>query len=331
MSIKGNIRKLLINGFWILAGSGILVLLVAAMQAKQLKRCAGIEVELRGDASGLFLDEADVTAIITRKGKLRVKGMFLESFDLESLEARLKQTAWVEDAELYFDNTQILKVKVTERQPVARIFPVKGSSYYLDGQGHYLPLSGKKALRVPIFTGYPYAGPDASDSARHMTQRIIALGRYIAADPFWMAQVAQVDIVGGSQFELIPTLGDHIVELGDGEQPEVKFRRLSLFYRQVLQQTGIDAYERIRVQYTGQVIGVRYSDNRLRYDSTEALRTVQRMISEIHSTQLDRAREDSLDMPEARPFPVSPGGTGATPGKAKAINTKNNIPNSKNN
>lgn len=298
MGIKNNIGKALLNGCWILVGLGILVLLIAAMQEKQGKRCTGIAVELVGEQPDLFLDTATVTAWITDQGQHPLKGVLIQAVDLGRLESRLKQAVWVAGAELYFDNKQILKVKVTERQPVARIFPVEGPSYYVDAQGNDMPLSGKRALRLPVFTGYPYPQQDQGDSARQLIARIIAISEYITAHPFWNAQVAQVAITTGKEFEVVPTLGLHVIEFGDGEQPGEKFRKLSLFYRQVLHKTGVDAYERIRVQYAGQVIGVRHSGNRQRYDGTEALRTVQRMIGQIREEQLASAREDSTLMPE---------------------------------
>jgi cell division protein FtsQ len=80
---------------------------------------------------------------------------------------------------------------------------------------------------------------------------------YILSNPFWMAQVAQLDITPTREFEIVPTVGNHIVEFGHGEDYESKFARLFTFYRKVLAGSGMDKYARIKVQYDQQVIGVR--------------------------------------------------------------------------
>jgi cell division protein FtsQ len=72
-----------------------------------------------------------------------------------------------------------------------------------------------------------------------------------------MAQISQVDITPDDTFEMIPVVGNHVIDFGDGTDYDKKFRRLLLFYQQVLSKTGMDVYERLNVQYARQVIGVK--------------------------------------------------------------------------
>ncbi len=58
-------------------------------------------------------------------------------------------------------------------------------------------------------------------------------------DPFWMAQVAQIDITAERTFEMTPVVGNHLVKLGNGEDMDKKFHRLMVFYKQVLSKTGL--------------------------------------------------------------------------------------------
>ncbi|MFT4022320.1 MAG: hypothetical protein QM664_00890 [Flavihumibacter sp.] len=69
---------------------------------------------------------------------------------------------------MYIDKEGTLRVLVTERKPIARLFTAQGGSYYLDEEGKYLPLgSGKPAMRLPVFTGMPekMRGNNAADSS----------------------------------------------------------------------------------------------------------------------------------------------------------------------
>jgi cell division protein FtsQ len=74
------------------------------------------------------------------------------------LEDRLENDTWIRNAELFFDNKQVLQVMVEEREPVARIFTMGGNSYYIDSSGAHLPLSDKVSIRVPMFTSFPSEG-----------------------------------------------------------------------------------------------------------------------------------------------------------------------------
>ncbi len=100
---------------------------------------------------------------------------------------------------------------------------------------------------------------NAADSV--LIQNVIATASFINGDPFWNAQVAQIDIHNcGADcwtMSMIPVVGNHKVDLGDGSDIASKFHRLYLFYDQVLKRTGFDKYQKIDVQYNGQVIGVK--------------------------------------------------------------------------
>jgi cell division protein FtsQ len=86
---------------------------------------------------------------------------------------------------------------------------------------------------------------------------IIKISEYLVHDDFWMAQVSQIDIQPDRSFEMIPVVGNHIIQFGDGTDYEKKFKRLLLFYQQVLSKTGMDVYQKLNVRYARQVIGVK--------------------------------------------------------------------------
>ena len=58
--------------------------------------------------------------------------MPLHAIDLASMENELQKSQWIKNAELFFDNNNVLQVRITEREPVARIFTTSGSSFYID-------------------------------------------------------------------------------------------------------------------------------------------------------------------------------------------------------
>jgi cell division protein FtsQ len=262
MGVKKNIRRIIFICAWLLAGTGVTILLIAAVNSRNHQLCKGYDITINGKQEGRwFINKEDIVNAITSNKSVTIKNKPVKSFNLARIEAKLTKEPWVRSAQLFFDNNGMLNVKVKEREPVARIFTVSGHSFYIDSAGKKLPLSDKVSPRLPVFTGYPYAGKKPGPLERKMLKQVKSLGAYILNDPFWMAQIAQIDISATKEFEMVPTIGNHIIEFGNAENMEDKFRRLFVFYKQVLAKTGMEKYERIKVQYDKQVIGVKHESN----------------------------------------------------------------------
>lgn len=252
-------------------------LLMAAISNKNKDRCSDYHIELRGDARNLFIDEKDVEQLLTRSLGGNIRGRLITSFNLHALEQMLERDNWIDDAELYFDNQDLLHIRIVERQPVARVFTAEGASFYLDSTGRTIPLSEKLSARVPVFTGFPSRIFSGRDSL--LLEQVRKIANYIYNDPFWMSQVAQIDITDNRKFEMIPVVGNHLVRLGDGENIDAKFRRLMIFYQQVLSKTGFEKYKLIDVQYKGQVLVSRFLGDP-KIDSVQLRKNVERLLQQ---------------------------------------------------
>lgn len=294
MSIKKHIRKILFISFWCLAATGILVLLIAAVKSRQQKDCAGYDIEISGPSDEFFIDQKDVEALLTNNGKFSIKGREIQQFDLRKMEASLKNNVWISEAELFFDNDQVLQVRVKERQPIARIFTVGGNSFYIDSAAVRLPLSEKLSARLPVFTGFPSEGMKMNRADSLLMRQISAMSGYILRDSFSMALVAQVDIRENREMEIIPTIGKQVIEWGEATDYEKKFRRLKLFYTKVLSQTGLDYYERVKVQYNNQVVGVKHAEPLSKADSLLAIKKVMELILQAQTEQERLLKMDSI-------------------------------------
>ena len=145
MSFTGKIRKILLLSLALVTGTGLLVLLIAAINKKNHTICNGTEITISGKSSDFFLNSQDVLNIIAPDKNNPPKGKLLASFDLKKIEAALKQNVWIKDAQLFFDNNNVMRVTVEERSPVARIFTVNGNSFYIDSSGKRLPLNSRMA------------------------------------------------------------------------------------------------------------------------------------------------------------------------------------------
>jgi cell division protein FtsQ len=282
---KYNWKKILFSILWMIAGIGAIVLLGAAMQKKGHKICSDIKIEITGAEQHMFIDEKDVLTLLNATG--RISGNKIASLNLREMERIVEKNAWVRNAEMFLDNNQVLQVRIEERQPVARVFTMEGSSFYVDSASMRLPLSEKISARVPSFTGFPSAKNILSKPDSALLDNIVKVGRYILADSFWMAQVAQIDITSQANFEMIPVIGDHIVVLGNADDLDRKFKHLFTFYRQAWLQNGMNSYEKLDVQYNNQVVAIRKGTTKAMVDSFRAHQLMQGLSEQAQTNFAD--------------------------------------------
>ena len=254
------------------------VLLVAAVEVNDNKVCRGIVVEIDGTTNNFFVDEKEVIELINAAES--VKGQKLQDINLDVLEDRLRKDKWISDAELFFDKNQVLQVRVVENEPVARIFTSSGNSFYIDSACKQLPLSKSLSARVPMFTSFPSNRLRLSKPDSALMASVKDLAVFIQADEFWNAQVAQVDITPNG-FEMIPTVGNHVVVLGKGEDIQEKFDRLFSFYKQVWTKVGLAAYEKIDVQFDGQVVVTKNGAGAGNIDSLKAKEALEVLLTNM--------------------------------------------------
>lgn len=239
------------NTGWFTLAAVTLVLLVSAVEKKNHKACKGIEVTFNGDGNNFFIEEKGVVNVL--KANNLIIGQPIENINLKQLEQILKNDKWIADAQLFFDNNQMLQAVVEEKTPVARIFTAAGSSFYIDSACRKLPLSEKLSARIPMFTNFPSAAAKLSKPDSALLASVKELAMFIQADDFWKAQVAQVDITPDG-FEMIPTVGSHVILIGDDGDFQQKFDRLFSFYKQVWTKVGFEKYEKLDVRFNGQVV-----------------------------------------------------------------------------
>lgn len=290
MNTKNTIRKIFIVTIWVAIGSGMVTLLAAAMRHQKSGSCSAYIISIKGNTSKDFLNENDVLKILMEKAKGPLKGQQRSELDLMELERALEQSVWIRDAELYFDNKAVLHITVNEREPIARVFTLGGKTWYIDREEVSIPLSMNHSASVPVFTGFPVKKVVAKKD-KELLHNVREIAEFINADPFWTAQVAQIDITPERQFEMIPAVGNHIVKLGDGTNYREKFNRLFIFYKKILAKTGFDKYKTIDVQFEGQVVATK--GNTSKVDSVQLRRNVEKLL------QLSRRIQSDTIMPVA--------------------------------
>ncbi len=275
---------------WLGITVSVTVLLVAAIRKNDAAPCKAVEVKIFGiEAEEKFVDENDVLQTIEAACGQNPIGKATGSFNLRKIEAELQKNAWIKSAQLFFDNASVLKVKIYEREPVARVFTVNGSTYYIDTALKMLPLSDKFSARLPLFTGFPSDGIVLSAADSSLLREVRDISIALQKDTFCMAMIDQVDINAQRNFEMIPKVGNQLIVFGNAEDAGIKFDKLKLFYKNILVKTGWSKYSVINVQYKNQVVAkLRGQEDK----TADSVRTLQLM--QVIAANAARMAEDSV-------------------------------------
>lgn len=291
MSVKKRytIKNILIATLWIALGGATVFLLVAAIKSKPAKHCKNTEIVIHGVSNNFFVDKNDILKTISNLEGPEFIGKAIGSFNLKKLETELEKNVWIKSAELFFDNNEILRITVAEREPIARVFTTTGATFYIDDELAILPLSEKFSARLPVFTNFPSDKKILARADSNLLGDIKKISMGLQKDSFSMALIEQVDITPQRIFEMIPKIGNQLIEFGDAADVEMKLGKLKVFYKEIMTKAGWNHYSVINLQYKNQVVAKRKGAEDVAADS---LRTLQIMKFIAERTQ--QQAEDSL-------------------------------------
>jgi cell division protein FtsQ len=216
---------------------------------------SAVQVRMDNVHENHYLDENDVLALMDIDTD-NLKGSDLSKLNFSDVEHRIRQSPYVKDAQLFSDLKGNLTVKVSLRRPIARMVWNEGPDAYIAEDGTIMPVSQKFSSRVVLISG-PFVQTllNASnvldlDEGR----QLMLMLNSIRDDSFWSAQIAQIDLDGKARATLFVQVGDERIEFGKPDNLEVKFKKLKIFYKEILPRVGWNKYDRINVEYEGQVV-----------------------------------------------------------------------------
>jgi cell division protein FtsQ len=175
---------------------------------------------------------------------------------LKQIETRIKMNRFVKDAELYSDLKGNLVVKATLRRPVARLVRNDGPDGYIAEDGTVMPVSDKFTTRVVLISGSYIRGLLQLENLNKTeeTKNLMTMLDMIREDDFWRAQIAQLDIDNKGHINIMPQIGGQLIEFGVADNLETKFKKMKIFYKEILPQRGWNTYKRVNLEYEGQII-----------------------------------------------------------------------------
>lgn len=219
-------------------------------------RIDDIEVEIENAVENFFIDENDVMSLIMENEGDSILGDAYGGVDLNQIEQRIESHSFVREAEVYRDLKGHLIVVATQNKPIARLISSRGESAYIGVNGELLPTSIKYTARVPVISGsyvnqlLELENVENDPYASELKDMI----EYILDEQFWAMQIAQLDIDRKGFINMYAQIGDQRLEFGTPHDYERKFKKLKIFFKQIMPTKGWNTYDRVNVAYNNQII-----------------------------------------------------------------------------
>ncbi len=217
--------------------------------------CNNVIISIDNQLDNHFVDNNDVRSMITNGNTEILEGTSFGDLKVRTLENRLLANRYVETAEIFRDLKGNLLVNVALRRPQARVVQANGPDAYISEDGTILPVSDKFSSRVLLISGAVSQELATSENVVSSGyDKIFELIKFINANEFWRAQIAQVEVIKEDEIKLHPQVTKQYIEFGDLNNIEDKFERLGVFYSQILPAKGWNSYSRVNVKYKNQII-----------------------------------------------------------------------------
>jgi cell division protein FtsQ len=267
---------------WALVISGVVFVLVSAVQKEQHVICREVIVDIDPSLGYKMIDEKEILSSLWPEANgLFPIGKSTVSYDLFKLEKQVEKNPWVSSANLFYDQQHRMHIALQQKLALARVFNTDGYSFYLDSNYSLLPVKSSDVISLPVFTNFYFDPIKKSKGDSNTIARIISLSKFIAADSFWMAQIESVNINPDNTFEFFTQVGNHRVMLGLRDDWEHLFKKLNALYSTMLENETWDRYDLVDLQFKDQVVCKRKGfasdgmNQALQIDSTRATSIMQ--------------------------------------------------------
>lgn len=244
-------------GLVAIVGVGMLMSLVN--KKDQVQVCTALKVMVEGKET--FIDQNDISSMIKEKFGI-VVGKQLNELPLQKIETELMKSPYVSAADVHMDMDGTMQVAVQQREVVVRIINQVGQEYYVDSKGSKIPVTLKYVPHVMVANGNIREGyKKALEPVQTaMVKDLVKIVEQTKGDELWSNQIVQLYVNDEKDIEIVPRVGNQQLIIGNADSLSYKLDRLKKFYTHILPKVGTDAYSKVNVKYSGQIVCERKGD-----------------------------------------------------------------------
>lgn len=220
----------------------LVVFLSAFSHERNSARKVGIpEIKFIGD-DNLFVTHATVSKLLIVNNS-SVANKPKEIIDLNSLEVALNSNEMIKHAQVFMSVDGLITAEIEQKKPIARIST--DDSYYIDGEGAYMPLSTNYTARVPLVTGI---------IDKNKLSAVYEVAKKVQSDVFLTKHVVEIHQNEDGTLDLKFRKHDFTVHLGKTNLIDKKINNLKAFYKKAMKDSILDDYSLINLKFDKQVI-----------------------------------------------------------------------------
>ena len=176
--------------------------------------------------------------------------------DLNYLEEKIKSNKFIKDIEIYNNLNNVINININQFKPYARLINNIGDDYYIDKNGEIFPVSNKYSERVLLifFKNYKNIDNEKNINFFQNGNEIFKLINYINSNDFYKKQISQINVLKDGEIIMIPQITKQKIYFGNTDNMEIKFKKLELFYKNILPTKGWNYYESVNLKFKNQIV-----------------------------------------------------------------------------
>lgn len=220
--------------------------------------CTKVVINIADESNNGFLNSAEVKKLLEEYGIYPLSTK-IKDINIRNIEEQLVRMPFVNTAQCYVTTDGHVCITVTQRTPIMRVKSSNGEDYYVDDNGGVMPNSEYTSDMI-IVTG--------KVSRDYACKYVCLLAQCIMSQDLWKNQIEQINITDDQCVELVPRVGDHVVNIGElptnddakkrkemvTEFVNNQLQRLKIFYKQGLSQAGWNKYDYVNLEYSNQIV-----------------------------------------------------------------------------
>jgi|TARA_B100001971_G_C18133646_1_gene506273 cell division protein FtsQ len=260
------LKRIIYISLFTLTIIGLLTLTGFIVNYNKSNQVSDIEVNIYRNSELGFLNSGEILHELNRIKNLPlnpevVDSLIINKLETDKIENVLTNNPYIDEVDSYFTVDGRLLINIKEKEPIIRIYDSGNEGFYIDNNGDIFPISRQFAPRVIIANGYikdkiTNFNSNITDSiySSSFLQELFYLTQLINQNELLKAQINQIYVNSKGEYDLIPELGNHLVQFGTFDNAQIKLRNLDAYYRKSLKTDDWDIYKTINLTYKDQIV-----------------------------------------------------------------------------
>ncbi len=227
--------------------------------------CAEFKIEFVNADSLSFITPESVRSDV-RSGYQAIDGSKMSDIDLNKIREVIAANPYVSSVSVFKSLDAVITAEIVLREPLMRVFDNNGNSYLVDRKGEMMPVPYNHSYFLVCLTG---CVPDFSPSLfgkeiRHLelnsndgSEALNAawmIASVLDADEIFSQMISQIHIIQPDSIELIPAIGDFIIQFGKPDELEEKIEKLKILYSEIIPYVDMNQYAGVDITIKNQFV-----------------------------------------------------------------------------